>query len=409
MEKDRKGLQEAQMRITALEEDLKRFAGESEQLEKKHAKEEKALEAILESLKGDIGDLQAQLATAQEELAPFSKARDEAKAACDLKQAELDLVTKGVRDIDAQIEAAETGSKEVSGVKGRGERCEEKQREPRSVLIGCPLPQPPSHGVPRSPATIPLFCQALETASSRSKELKVLEKRHGDATSTLKKRKAELATIAGEEEPLQVKVKSARAKVEESRAASRQARSSGQVLEALRRQAKRGAITGFHGRLGDLGTIDDKYDVAVTTACGALNHLVVETVAQAQHCVEFLRKNNVGRATFIILERIQGLATRASQPFACPSGALRLFDLVQPKDAKFAVAFYHALQDTLVADDLDQATAIAFSVGAAVGRRCAFLQKGGQIVQNALSLSRPVSSFAEGPAPPCGQPRRPAD
>jgi structural maintenance of chromosome 4 len=113
MEKDRKALQEAQMRITALEDDLKRFTTESQQLETKHAKEEKALEAILESLKGDIGELQAQLAAAQEELAPFSKARDEAKAARDLKQAELDLVTKAVRDIDAQIEAAESGSKEV--------------------------------------------------------------------------------------------------------------------------------------------------------------------------------------------------------------------------------------------------------------------------------------------------------
>lgn len=168
--------------------------------------------------------------------------------------------------------------------------------------------------------------------------------------------------MTSEEQPLEVKVKSARAKVEESRAASNQARSSGQVLEALRRQAKRGAISGFHGRLGDLGTIDDKYDVAITTACSALNHLVVDTVAQAQNCVDFLRKNNVGRATFIILERIQGLGTRASQPFASPAGALRLYDLVQPKDAKFAVAFYHALQDTLVADDLDQATKIAFSV-----------------------------------------------
>lgn len=30
------------------------------------------------------------------------------------------------------------------------------------------------------------------------------------------------------------------------------------------------------GRLGDLGTIDDKYDAAITNACPALSHIVVQ-------------------------------------------------------------------------------------------------------------------------------------
>lgn len=208
----------------------------------------------------------------------------------------------------------------------------------------------------------PRTFKALALAAQRKTELKPLEARRTEITKQLAAQQAALTKITKEEAPLEVKVKSARAKVEESRSASRQARSTGQVLEALRRQAQRGTIAGFHGRLGDLGTIDDKYDVAVTTACGALNHLVVDTVAQAQACVNFLRTNNVGRATFIILERIQGLGARAQQPFAGPDGSLRLFDLITPKDAKFAVAFYHALQDTLVADTLDEATRIAFAV-----------------------------------------------
>lgn len=38
----------------------------------------------------------------------------------------------------------------------------------------------------------------------------------------------------------------------------------------------------------------------------------------------------------------------------------RLYDLVQVKDERVKVAFYHALRDTLVADNLDQATRIAY-------------------------------------------------
>lgn len=44
------------------------------------------------------------------------------------------------------------------------------------------------------------------------------------------------------------------------------------------------------GCAGDLGAIDAKYDVAVSTAVGALDYIVVETTSDAQRCVEYLRK-----------------------------------------------------------------------------------------------------------------------
>ncbi|OAX33217.1 hypothetical protein K503DRAFT_786652, partial [Rhizopogon vinicolor AM-OR11-026] len=62
-------------------------------------------------------------------------------------------------------------------------------------------------------------------------------------------------------------------------------------------------IDGFHlcsrftGHLGRLGRIPDKYDVAVSTSCGALNNMVVDTVARGKACNELLRKQNIGRAS----------------------------------------------------------------------------------------------------------------
>jgi structural maintenance of chromosome 4 len=38
----------------------------------------------------------------------------------------------------------------------------------------------------------------------------------------------------------------------------------------------------------------------------------------------------------------------------------RLFDLIQVEDERVLPAFYYALRDTLVANDLDQATRIAY-------------------------------------------------
>lgn len=46
-----------------------------------------------------------------------------------------------------------------------------------------------------------------------------------------------------------------------------------------------------------------------------------------------------------------------------PENIPRLFDMVKVKDEKVRQAFYFALRDTLVANNLDQATRVAFGKG----------------------------------------------
>jgi structural maintenance of chromosome 4 len=103
--------------------------------------------------------------------------------------------------------------------------------------------------------------------------------------------------------------------------------------------------------------IDDKYDVAVTTSVGRLNNIVVDTVEQGQACMEHLRKANAGRANIICLDK---LPVRDFGSSDTPEGVPRLFDLIKPKDPKFAVAFYFAMRDTLVANDMEQAKRISY-------------------------------------------------
>ena len=78
----------------------------------------------------------------------------------------------------------------------------------------------------------------------------------------------------------------------------------GQLLNSLMKQCEQGAIKGIYGRLGDLGTIDEKYDVAISTACPGLDDIVVETMQTAVQCVEFLKKHDLGCATFIALDKV---------------------------------------------------------------------------------------------------------
>lgn len=114
----------------------------------------------------------------------------------------------------------------------------------------------------------------------------------------------------------------------------------------------------LQGRLGNLGRIDDKYDIAISTACGAgLDNLVTDTIAGGQLCIEHLRKNDLGRASVMCLDRINA---RDMRPIQTPDNAPRLFDLITFKDPKYAPAFFQVIHNTLVAPDLEQANRIAF-------------------------------------------------
>ncbi|OSX75048.1 hypothetical protein BU14_0256s0001 [Porphyra umbilicalis] len=83
------------------------------------------------------------------------------------------------------------------------------------------------------------------------------------------------------------------------------------------------------GRLAALACVDARYDVAVGAAAGGtLDNIVVRTADEATAAVEFLRSRGLGRATFIILDKLRYLERGMG---AAPSSALpRLFDLLRP-------------------------------------------------------------------------------
>ena len=75
---------------------------------------------------------------------------------------------------------------------------------------------------------------------------------------------------------------------------------------------------------GDLGAIDAKYDIAVSTAAAALDYIVVDDTPTAQRCVELLRARKLGVATFLILDKQAHLAQKASEKASPPEGVAQL-------------------------------------------------------------------------------------
>jgi structural maintenance of chromosome 4 len=119
--------------------------------------------------------------------------------------------------------------------------------------------------------------------------------------------------------------------------------------------------------------------VAISTACPQLENLVVDNVETGQGCISHLRRNKLGRAVFIVLDKLPSMDY---SPISTPENVPRLFDLVQIKDTRLAPAFYSVLRDTLVAKDLEQANRIAFGK-----KRWRVVTLDGQLIDMAGTMS----------------------
>lgn len=227
-----------------------------------------------------------------------------------------------------------------------------------------------------------------EAGRTKEAELKECQKERKVAEKEANKIEAELEKMNQKEPQLRSTLSGARQKADEAKASLAASQSQGNVLSGLMRLKETGRIEGFHGRLGNLGTIDVKYDVAISTACPQLDNMVVDTVEAGQQCIDYLRKNSLGRANFICLDR---LSSRDLAPIQTPESAPRLFDLVKPKSDTFAPAFYSVLQNTLVAKDLVQANRIAYGA-----RRWRVVTLDGQLIDKSGTMTGGGTTVSKG-------------
>ena len=146
------------------------------------------------------------------------------------------------------------------------------------------------------------------------------------------------------------------------------------MLDRIMKEADKGKLRGVLGRLADLGSIDAKYELALAVALGPQSEaVVVDTTVNGQAVVEFVKANRLGRVTCTILESAM---TMTDSGLNAPIP--RLVDLISLKGSKPEVkkAFWTAMRDTLVADDIETAT----RVGLNGSRRFRVVTTAGQVV-----------------------------
>lgn len=78
------------------------------------------------------------------------------------------------------------------------------------------------------------------------------------------------------------------------------------AVKAVMKQAQSKALSGIHGPLSQLITVDNAYSVAVEVALGAaMQNIVTTNEADAKRAIYYLKNNRVGRATFLPISNIK--------------------------------------------------------------------------------------------------------
>ncbi|TVY33147.1 Structural maintenance of chromosomes protein [Lachnellula subtilissima] len=332
---------EAESTIETCSTEIEQYSQEITAMEKRMKVEERELTTIRDSLKGKTQEFSDQIAAKQKSLEPWNEKINQKQSAIAVAESELAILH----------EKANAGAVALEETEAKIASIEESREAKLAELEEC------------------------------KSERKKLEK---EAIKV----QTELTQVSQKEPEIRSRLSGARQKADEARASLSNTQTQGNVLTGLMRLKESGRIEGFHGRLGNLGTIDQRYDVAISTACGALDNFVTDNVEGGQQCIEYLRKTNLGRGNFMCLDK---LGNRDLSEIETPENVPRLFDLIKAKNEKFRPAFFHSLQNTLVAKDLAQANRIAYGA-----KRWRVVTLDGQLIDKSGTMSGGGNSVKKG-------------
>ena len=135
------------------------------------------------------------------------------------------------------------------------------------------------------------------------------------------------------------------------------------AVKMVCRESERGALHGVHGTLSSLLRADDRYAVAIEIALGAaIQNIVVDQEKDAKAAIEFLRRQDAGRATFLPLSAIRGRRLDENGLENEP-GFLGAADQLVSFSPEYGDIVRNLLGRTVVTETLDAAIALARSRG----------------------------------------------
>lgn len=359
-------LEELQQTLLTISEEFEKCEGQGEVLRERRknlASNKSSLEQMLGSQDKRLADKQAELDTCRQKLAEVNQRLAECRAALRAEEEKLLGVTGGISS--------------------------EAEERLKSELLD----------------SLNRLAQARNEARYAEQQLETLGRRGGRLDEESAKWQAQTERLTARRAELEAKLEATRAEVENARnefvALSHQMRSKQAVLEeaqatvrkweqkldglvsrrdtmrdlqndydgfmhgvkeVLKAKSRPGGLRGIHGAVAELVKVPAEVETAVETALGgALQHVVVESEADGREAISFLKKRQLGRATFLPLDVIRGRSIPETERRAAenaPGFVGVAVDLVsfEPKYKEIAASL---LGNVIIAEKLEDANRIA--------------------------------------------------
>ncbi|MFA5211371.1 MAG: AAA family ATPase [Patescibacteria group bacterium] len=167
-------------------------------------------------------------------------------------------------------------------------------------------------------------------------------------------------------------------------------------VSAILKEPKNSFNGNIYGVVAQLATVDEKYRLALEIAAQAnLASIVVENDNVAQNCINFLKRNQLGYATFLPLNTIKArVLSQNIEEFLDRDGVYGLATDLADYDKKYENIFSYVFGSTLIIDSMEVARKIGIGKIRMVSLDGDIFETSGSIKGGFRKKSRGILSFS---------------
>lgn len=219
---------------------------------------------------------------------------------------------------------------------------------------------------------------ALESrVSAGQTALRQAQTKAGEADAALRQAKAEADALGTALRQAESALTDARNRAAMLRDMQRDYDGFARSVRSVMQQAGRGRLSGVHGPVSALLSTENRFVTAIDTALGAsASSIVVGSAEDGRACIEYLRRTDGGRATFLPLDTIRPASLRESG-LDRERGCCGTADTLVQFDETYGAVVRSLLARTVVCENMDAALALARSRG----HRFRIVTLDGQVIQ----------------------------
>jgi chromosome segregation protein len=209
-----------------------------------------------------------------------------------------------------------------------------------------------------------------EKIESVNREIESVERRMNEIDKRLLDRSRDIAIIK-EAERIRAEINRKKDRIDFNKIEIERLENLIKRLEVLKQREFEGSLSkavqevlklgwaGIYGTIASLSKVPREYQIAIEVAAGPhLQDIVVSNEDVAIECVKYLKKNRIGRATFLPLDKIRERDNAHLKKFLKEEGVIGIaIDLIK-FNKKYYKAFSFVFGDTLIVKNIDVAKKI---------------------------------------------------